>query len=200
MVQIETDVREKVESLLKDLFQFDNQELDFGIYRIMNFKRKEIEKFIKEDLIAKAESQFKEYSQAGQDTLRNELEKLKNEIIRDFGAGTIDDQGVVRKNEDAPKIKEYIKKVEELRGAEVSEVQVNEVFNRIYEFFSRYYDKGDIMIKVTSFLKEDMEGKRNIKYLTMVKKLSYIGLIMTNTMPKVLNISKTTVLRLENTK
>ena len=64
MVQIEGNVREKVKSLLKELFQFDNQDLDFGIYRIMNFKRKEIAKFIEEDLMAAAEKQFKEYSRS----------------------------------------------------------------------------------------------------------------------------------------
>ena len=31
--------REKLQGLLKKLFQFDRAELDFGIYRIMNQKR-----------------------------------------------------------------------------------------------------------------------------------------------------------------
>lgn len=147
MVQIEEDVREKVKSLLRELFQFDNQDLDFGIYRIMNFKRKEIEKFIERDLIAEAEKQFKEYTQTGQVTLRSEVEKLKSEIIRDFGVGTIDEQGYVKKNEDAPKVKEYLRKVAELKSSEASEAQMNDVFNQVYEFFSRYYDKGDFLSK-----------------------------------------------------
>ena len=32
--------REKVRRLLRELFQFDAQDLDFGIYRILNFSRK----------------------------------------------------------------------------------------------------------------------------------------------------------------
>lgn len=147
MVQIEGNVQERVKSLLKELFQFDNQDLDFGIYRIMNFKRKEIEKFIERGLIEAAEKQFREYSFVGQDNVRNEVDRLRVEIIRDFGAGTIDEQGYVRKNEDAPKIKEYIRKIEELKSAEVSQEQMNSVFNHIYEFFSRYYDKGDFISK-----------------------------------------------------
>lgn len=147
MVQIEEDVREKVKNLLRELFQFDNQDLDFGIYRIMNFKRKEIVKFIEEDLITEAEKQFKEFSQARQDSLRNEIEKLKSEIIRDFGVETIDEQGNVMKHSDAPKIKEYLKRIEELKSAAVSEAQMKEVFNHVYEFFSRYYDKGDFISK-----------------------------------------------------
>lgn len=34
--------REKLKKILKELFQFDSGELDFGIYRIMNYRRKEI--------------------------------------------------------------------------------------------------------------------------------------------------------------
>ena len=40
------------QSLLRELFQFDCADLDFGIYRIMNHKRQEIQRFITEDLPA----------------------------------------------------------------------------------------------------------------------------------------------------
>jgi adenine-specific DNA-methyltransferase len=146
MNKIESN-REKVRRLLRELFQFDAQDLDFGIYRILNFRRKEIERFIEEDLIKAVEAEFKEYAKAGMAELQMEVERLKTEINRDFGEGTIDAQGHVRKHEDMPKIKDYVKKVEELKGAEVSEAQMNEVFNHVYEFFSRYYDKGDFISK-----------------------------------------------------
>jgi adenine-specific DNA-methyltransferase len=139
--------REKVRRLLRELFQFDAQDLDFGIYRILNFRRKEIERFIEKDLIEAVEAEFKEYAKAGMVELQRDVERLKAEIIRDFGEGTIDAQGRVMKHEDAPKIKEYLRKVEELKSAEVSEAQMNEVFNHVYEFFSRYYDKGDFISK-----------------------------------------------------
>ncbi|MCK9230520.1 MAG: hypothetical protein M0Q23_07325 [Syntrophales bacterium] len=41
---------QKFQGLLKELFQFDAADLDFGIYRIMNYKRGVIERFIQEDL------------------------------------------------------------------------------------------------------------------------------------------------------
>ena len=127
--------REKVRRLLRELFQFDAQDLDFGIYRILNFRRKEIERFIEEDLIKAVEAEFKEYAKAGMVELQREVERLKAEINRDFGEGTIDDQGRVRKHEDAPKIQEYVKKVEALKSAEVSEAQMNKVFNHILRVF-----------------------------------------------------------------
>lgn len=144
---MDVNVREKVKSLLEELFQFDSQDLDFGIYRIMNFKRREIEKFIEKDLIAQAEKQFKEYSQVGQEALQSDIEKLENEIIRDFGDETLDSQGNVKKNEDAPKIKQYISKMKSLEEIKLTQSQIDDVFNHIYEFFSRYYDKGDFISK-----------------------------------------------------
>ena len=36
----------KFQQLLRELFQFDCADLDFGIYRIMNYKRDAIEEFI----------------------------------------------------------------------------------------------------------------------------------------------------------
>jgi len=139
--------RDKVKRLLRELFQFDAQDLDFGIYRILNFRRNEIEKFIEKDLIEAVEAEFKEYAKAGLVELQTDIERLKAEIIRDFGEGTIDDWGRIVRHEDAPKIKIYLQKVEELKSAEVSEAQMNEVFNHVYEFFSRYYDKGDFISK-----------------------------------------------------
>jgi len=139
--------QEKLKKLLKELFQFDVQDLDFGIYKIMNLKRKEIEKFIEKELIEAAETEFKEYARVGMIELQNEAEKLKTEINHDFGEGTIDKHGRVTKHEDAPKVKKYLEKMQELKTAEIAQGKVNDVFNHIYEFFSRYYDKGDFISK-----------------------------------------------------
>lgn len=147
MAEIESDAREKVKSLLKELFQFDAQDLDFGIYRIMNFKRNEIEKFIDHDLIAAAEKEFEEYSKTDLSCLQREVDRLRAEIERDFGEGTIDGDGEVRKNEEAPKVREYLQKKDESRVVGITQEQKHEVFNHVYEFFSRYYDKGDFLSK-----------------------------------------------------
>jgi len=83
----------------------------------------------------------------GMANLQKEIEKLRAEIIRDFGEGTIDEQGNVKKHKDAPKIKEYLIKMKELGDAKLTQAQIDDVFNHIYEFFSRYYDKGDFLSK-----------------------------------------------------
>ena len=42
---------EKLQGLLRELFQFGSADLDFGIYRIMNYKRDAIESLIQKDLL-----------------------------------------------------------------------------------------------------------------------------------------------------
>jgi adenine-specific DNA-methyltransferase len=135
---------DKARGLLKQLFRTENADLDFGIYRIMNFKRVEIERFIDKDLIEVAEAEFKEFARAGAAELEKELENRKKEI-NDFVPGTIGEDWVILKNHDLPKVKEFIGALEEYRAASVSEEQVQDVFNHVYEFFSRYYEDGDFI-------------------------------------------------------
>ena len=45
------DYRRRLQDLLRELFQFDAADLDFGIYAVMNRKRDQIEGFIEHDLL-----------------------------------------------------------------------------------------------------------------------------------------------------
>jgi len=45
-----TEPIQRFQSLLREIFQFDCADLDFGIYRIMNYKREIVEKFISNTL------------------------------------------------------------------------------------------------------------------------------------------------------
>ncbi len=50
---------EKFIGLLKQMFEIDKADLDFGIYRIINYKRNVINKFLNEDLQSSLETQIK---------------------------------------------------------------------------------------------------------------------------------------------
>ncbi|MGU8595875.1 DNA methyltransferase [Clostridium perfringens] len=50
---------EKFIDLLKQMFEIDKADLDFGIYRIINYKRNVINKFLNEDLQSSLETQIK---------------------------------------------------------------------------------------------------------------------------------------------
>jgi adenine-specific DNA-methyltransferase len=69
---------EKFQSLLRELFQFEHADLDFGVYRIMNLRRDRMEKWLTEELPARAKSILTEGGQtADDDDLASRLEQLR---------------------------------------------------------------------------------------------------------------------------
>jgi len=45
------DLKTKLIQLLTKIFQFENEDLDFGVYKILNYKKDEISQFIEKDLV-----------------------------------------------------------------------------------------------------------------------------------------------------
>ena len=123
---------DKLIGLLKELFQFDRADLDFGIFRIMNQKRDEISAFLEKDLLPQVEKAFSEHQVA--DVINFE-EKLKKTIKHAKEAGY--------DPEESPKIKELREKILSY-GVDVKALE-NEVFSHLYNFFRRYYHEGDFL-------------------------------------------------------
>jgi adenine-specific DNA-methyltransferase len=71
--------RDRLISLLKELFRFDKAELDFGIYRIMNQKKDEIENFINNDLVQTIDEEMDQLVSKDKELLEEKIEKIKNE-------------------------------------------------------------------------------------------------------------------------
>jgi len=74
------ELKEKLKSKLREVFQFENEDLDFGIYRIMNYKRKEIEKFIEQELIEEVRKQLELVGEEEITKIKGEFEKIKQKI------------------------------------------------------------------------------------------------------------------------
>jgi adenine-specific DNA-methyltransferase len=124
---------EQLISLLEEMFQFDNEDLDFGIYRIMNQKRGEIRKFLHEDLLPQVKQAFAKYQSIDQVHIRKEMEQVKKNL---------EDAGV--DPESSPKyrvLQEQLTQSVDLNALE------NEVYSHLVTFFSRYYDRGDFISK-----------------------------------------------------
>ena len=72
----------KLIKTLQTIFEMDKADLDFGIYRIMNQKRDDINKFLEDDLLPQVKQAFDDYSSEGQGDLQQELstaiEQAKN--------------------------------------------------------------------------------------------------------------------------
>jgi len=76
---------QKFQDLLKRLFQFETFDLDFGSYRILNYKRDRIEKFIQEDLKNKVESAFAKHREERSTNINQRFESAKEKIIQSLG-------------------------------------------------------------------------------------------------------------------
>lgn len=51
-----TEASGRLRVVLRQMFQLDREDLDFGLYRIMNLKRAEVEGFLGEDLLPQAQA------------------------------------------------------------------------------------------------------------------------------------------------
>jgi adenine-specific DNA-methyltransferase len=123
---------ENLSSLLKELFQLDQADLDFGIYRIINQKRDEITRFLDNELLPQVKAAFDDYRPADKKALEAEEEKAKQAAIE---AGF--------DPEESPKVKKIREQIATY-SVDTSALE-NEVYSHLYSFFRRYYDNGDFI-------------------------------------------------------
>lgn len=109
----------------------DQAELDFGIYRIMNQKRKDIDKYLDEDLVKQVQTVISENASGKS----KEIEKQIEEATAQAHALGIDPNAL-------PKIKELKDQLAIFGSAEDME---NEVYSHLATFYSRYYEGGDFI-------------------------------------------------------
>jgi adenine-specific DNA-methyltransferase len=136
----------KFQGLLEELFQFNAADLDFGIYRIMNYKRGVIERFISEDLPELITQELAQGALAGQTQAAKELEAAKKKVLA-ISDDAIDAAGNLIKYHDTKPGKEYLAALEKAKSAKGHEALEAAIYNHLYAFFSRYYQDGDFISK-----------------------------------------------------
>lgn len=122
---------ENLQKVLKEIFEMDKADLDFGIYRIMNQKRDQVNEFIDKKLPKDIKDTLAQIQSKDSITLQAELDKM--------GKG-LDDAGVVR--EDSPK---YMALQQQITNAIDTNALEQEVFSHLANFFKRYYKDGDFI-------------------------------------------------------
>ena len=123
---------EKLKHKLSELFQLDQADLDFGIYRIMNTRRDEINRFMGSDLLPQVREAFGKYKSIDKAGIQKELDK----VVEGVEAAGMDP-------EQSPKVKELRARLAE-EAVDITALE-NEVYDHLYSFFSRYYDEGDFI-------------------------------------------------------
>ena len=138
----------KLQGLFRELFQLDMADLDFGLYRLFNIKRNEIEDFLTKQLPKEVDEKFLILTEQDKADYREYLEKLEEKIRENLPPDTLLPNGDIKPAyRDAPLVKRYLDQKERIERIEASEEQKADVFNHLFNFFSRYYDEGDFIPK-----------------------------------------------------
>lgn len=142
------DYRLRFQELLRQLFQFESADLDFGIYRIMNQKRDVVERFIQKGLLDAVAVELDRGALAQQSDAAHKLQEKTEEVRSTLGGDALDVNGNLAETYRQSKIgREYLQLREEAQGYRARPQQERDVFNHLYAFFSRYYDNGDFLSK-----------------------------------------------------
>jgi adenine-specific DNA-methyltransferase len=125
---------EKLKKLLKEMFQLDHPDLDFGLYRIMHAKSAEVTQFLDHDLLPQVKEAFGQYKTADRTVLEQQLAKAI-EQAQSLGADP----------ESLPKVKELRARLG-TDAVDIASLEA-EVYDHLLHFFGRYYSEGDFLSK-----------------------------------------------------
>jgi len=138
---------------LKEMFQFNENDLDFGIYKIYNLKRNHIENFIDgddpNDLAPTIEETIKEVNLANQKTdaidLYNFLKTLnKDDLLNDPEANYKQLELFISTEQNQDKKSKLTETLNTLSKSEVITDELKDkIYNHILGFFQMYYSNGD---------------------------------------------------------
>lgn len=125
-------LRSRLVDKLKELFQLNQPDLDFGFYRIMHAKSEQVTRFLEDDLLAIIADAFGEVDDTRKAQLKAEYAK-EVETAKEYGAAD---------PETVPKVKEARERYETAQDTASAE---GEIYDHLYRFFERYYDNGDFI-------------------------------------------------------
>ena len=120
-----------MKGILREMFQLERGDLDFGLYRIMAMKAEEIETFLNHDLLPQVRCALNEASDEERAALGQELVKARQNA-HSLGVDP----------ETTPKVmalKEQLAKAKADKEAEA------DVYRHLANFFARYYCEGDFL-------------------------------------------------------
>ncbi|MDO9985730.1 site-specific DNA-methyltransferase [Glaesserella parasuis] len=117
---------------LKEIFQINRADLDFGIYRILNTRSQEIEKYLSQTLPQKVKQALGDNQSEQIAGWQAELEQAKKQA-QELG---------IDPNQ-SPKVQELQSKIEQAKKGSADHETA--VYRHLLTFFSRYYEEGDFI-------------------------------------------------------
>lgn len=126
--------------LLKEIFELDKSDLDFGIYRVMNLRKAKIEAFLTDALPKMVQDTLAPFAQGNKEEIRAQMAQIEENAA---GMGmTVD-----ALPDTAPLKQKYIQLRKQLaEGTDLAALETD-VYSALYSFFNRYYEEGDFISK-----------------------------------------------------
>lgn len=130
LVATTRDRFDKLVTLLKELFQLDKPELDFGFYRIMHAKAADVTRFLEHDLLPQVREAFSEYQSSDRREIERQLADAKaNAVALGVPPASV------------PKVRELERRSKET-ALDLDALEAD-VYDHTYRFFRRYFREGD---------------------------------------------------------
>lgn len=126
--------------LLKEIFELDKSDLDFGIYRVMNLRKTQIEEFLTQRLPQMVQETLAPFAQGSKEEIRAQMTEIENNAAQ-FGAVAA---SLPETNPMGQKYRALQKQLAE--GADLAALETD-VYSALYSFFNRYYEDGDFISK-----------------------------------------------------
>ncbi|MCS6328429.1 MAG: site-specific DNA-methyltransferase [Nitrospira sp.] len=136
--------RARLITLLGDLFQLNQPDLDFGFYRIMHAKADRVSSFLQNDLLKIIKDAFGEVDGKRLEEARVAYEAALKQA-KEFGAPNPEETEPVKKAKAA---------YDAIKDAGNGE---GEIYDHLFRFFERYYDNGDFMSR--RYYARETDGK-----------------------------------------
>jgi adenine-specific DNA-methyltransferase len=133
-MRAESQNHKRLVSLLRELFQLDRPDLDFGFYRIMHSKSAEVTQFLDKDLLPQVQAEFATYKTADEAEIEKELAKAVDQA-----------QSLGVDPETTQKVKDLRARLQ-TEAVDIGALE-SEVYDHLYSFFRRYYSEGDFLSK-----------------------------------------------------
>ncbi len=122
---------DKLKAKLRELFELDKADLDFGIYRVLRARHKEIAEFLDKHLEKTVREALLSHGSLHQSGLEADMHKAE-QAAKYAGINP----------EQSPRVLEIREK---LKAGNDLDALADEVYSHLYTFFSRYYQEGDFL-------------------------------------------------------
>jgi len=124
---------QELQEKLREIFQMDRADLDFGVYRIMRLKQEEIGQYLDQRLPQSIAEELGKVDEAALAQIKAKIAKMEQDAEAFEG--------------DPNKNPKYGEMKAKLQSGATSEALAQEVCADLYDFFGQYYDGGDFLSK-----------------------------------------------------